>query len=74
MHQDAKKTIYVKDKIILKIIKSNYMQAYEKEYLGLSCYKRIIKEDQQYLLGKRKTSYDKPSAYKNRWEMFVLKE
>ena len=48
------------------------MQAYEKEYLGLSSYKRIIKKDQQYLLGKRKTSYDKPSAY--RWEIFVLKE
>ena len=72
MHQDAKRTIYVKDKIILEIIKSNYMQAYEKEYLGLSSYKRIIKKDQQYLLGKRKTSYDKPSAY--RWEIFVLKE
>ena len=45
----------MKDEIILEVLKSKHLHAYEKEYWRLNGYKTIIREDHQNdLFGKRK--------------------
>ena len=51
---------YIKDEIILKVFKSNHLQAYKKEYWRLRGYERINSEDHQNcLFDKREIFYDK---------------
>ena len=78
LHQDVGKTYSeirnIKDEIILEVFKSKHLQAYEKESWRLSGYKRKIREDHHnYLFDKRELPYGKPSACKNRWEIFCVK-
>ena len=51
---------------MLNVLKSNNLEAYEKEYSRLSGYERIIREDHQ-------NCHDKPSTCKKRWETFFCK-
>ena len=62
----------IKDEIILEVFRSKHLQAYEKEYWRLRGDKRLMREDHQnYFFDKRELSYDKPSACRKRWEIFV---
>ena len=70
-HQDARN---IKDEIILKLFKSNHLEAYKIEYGRLSGYENVIREDHQNcLFDKRETFYNKLSTRKKRWETFLVK-